>query len=504
MMDVDFFLNSIGMLASWHLVLVVVAGLLFGLIAGVIPGVNSALGIAVILPLTFKMDSFTALMMLTAVYAGGLTGGGILAILLNTPGTPAAVATTFDGYPLAQKGKVNEAMGIQVTSSIFGGIFSFAVVLLLIQPMSRFALMFGPSEMMMLVVLVFVVISTLNGEEFLRSLFAGALGLMFSTIGTSNITSAERGTFGLDVLADGVPSLICIVGLFAIPELIDLSQRKSAIKEMYSMQKGRSGLLNLWHGVRMTFDYPITLVRSAVIGTMVGLLPAAGSAMASLLSYASAKNGAKPDQKYGEGEPEGLVAAEVANNASEGGALACLLCLGIPGSGSTAVLMGGFFLHGLTPGPSLMQNSADLVYALLYGCLFQMFLLGFLALGVAFCAAKVIRLPNRILVPMLIGIIALSAFSYRNLFFDVVLLFACGILGWMLKRYKFSPVNFMIGALLGTPVEDELYRSMLLFGSDMTAIFFRPLTGTLTAITLVFCGLQAHKLIKRYREGAGC
>ena len=491
--DFPLMLSSLDMLCQWQIIVVALFGLVFGLIAGVIPGVNSALGIAVLLPLTFKMEPIVALILLTSVYAGGLTGGGILAILLNTPGAPAAVATTFDGYPMAQKGLVNEALGIQVFSSTIGGIFSFIFVLLLIRPMSQLALMFGPSEMMMLVILVFVVVSTLCGKSFLRSIFAGIFGLLVSTIGVSGITSMERGTMGIDAMLDGIPNLICIVGLFSIPELIELTQKQSVIANTYHMNMSAGGIRKLLTGVKMAMQYKWTMFRSAVLGLVIGLLPAAGSAMASLLSYATAKRNPKGQEVFGEGAPEGLVAAETANNASEGGAMACLLSLGIPGSGSTAVLLGAVFLHGLTPGPNLLQNSPDLVYALLIGDVLGMIPMLFLALCVAFFTAKLIQIPNRILVPVLLVIIAMSAFSYRNMFFDVFLLMSCGILGWILRKLNFSQVNFMIGVLLGRNIEDELWRSILLFGSDVTQFFLRPLTGTITIIIILFVLLHIYK-----------
>ena len=274
--DFPLMLSSLDMLCQWQIIVVALFGLVFGLIAGVIPGVNSALGIAVLLPLTFKMEPIVALILLTSVYAGGLTGGGILAILLNTPGAPAAVATTFDGYPMAQKGLVNEALGIQVFSSTIGGIFSFIFVLLLIRPMSQLALMFGPSEMMMLVILVFVVVSTLCGKSFLRSIFAGIFGLLVSTIGVSGITSMERGTMGIDAMLDGIPNLICIVGLFSIPELIELTQKQSVIANTYHMNMSAGGIRKLLTGVKMAMQYKWTMFRSAVLGLVIGLLPAAG------------------------------------------------------------------------------------------------------------------------------------------------------------------------------------------------------------------------------------
>ncbi|MEZ5909383.1 MAG: tripartite tricarboxylate transporter permease [Hyphomicrobiaceae bacterium] len=484
------------LLADWQIPLVVAAGMLFGLIVGVIPGMTSALGLAIVLPLTFKMDPFPALMLLTSVYTGALTGGGILAILINTPGTPGAVATTFDGYPMARKGLHNEALGIQITASVIGGLIGYLVLLLFIQPMVWLALQFGPSEMLFLTILVLVIVGVLEGKYLSRALFAGLLGLMLATIGTSTATGEARGTFGIDALEDGLPLVLCIIGMFAIPELIQLVSRRS-ISEADLERAHDFGKLAA--GVGTTFAAWRTWLRGSFLGVGIGLLPAAGATLASLLSYAMAKRRARPEQKFGEGEPEGVVAAESANNATEGGAMGILLALGIPGSASTAVILGGFMLHGLVPGARLLRDNGPFVYALVVGNIFQMLVLGFFTLLVAYYVARVVLVPSRALVPILIVVMTLGAFSFRNQVFDVYVLYAFGLLGWLMRRYQFPLVSLMIGLFLGRQLDEEFVRFRTLFVDNPAALLERPISIVFIVLILTTLALQVRRSLRARR-----
>ncbi len=495
--DWNILLQGLGLLVSWKIPLVIFLGMMLGLIIGVIPGMTAALGIAVLLPMTFMMDALTALMLLTSVYTGSLTGGGILAILINTPGTPGAVATTFDGYPMTQKGMQNEALGLQITASIIGGFISYILLLFFIKPMAWVALKFGPSEMLFLTIFVLVVIGSLHGEHFTRSVFAGLFGLLLSTVGTSEATGVVRGTMGIDALEDGFPLILAIIGMFALPEMINLVTRR-AISEK-AIGKGHD-LKKLFKGVRMALRYRFTILRGSLIGVFIGVLPAAGATIASLLSYSFAKRSAKPDQHYGEGEPEGIAAAESANNASEGGSMACLLALGIPGSAATAVILGGFMLHGLVPGPGLFRDNGPLVYGLIAGNILQMCFLGFFALLVAFYVSRVVVVPTHVLLPALIVVIAMGVYSFRNMFFDVTILFVFGIIGYFFKRYKFTLISLMIGLFLGGTIDMEMYRFAALFGDNPIQVLKKPITVGFILLILLTLGLQVRRTLKDRRE----
>ncbi|MEM7774703.1 MAG: tripartite tricarboxylate transporter permease [Pseudomonadota bacterium] len=480
MIDLGQMSAGASLLMNWTMPLVILGGMTLGLVIGVIPGMTAALGLAIVLPLTFQMDALTALILMTSVYTGSLTGGGILAILINTPGTPGAVATTFDGYPMAKAGRANEALGLQIAASVIGGGASYFALLLFIQPMTDFALKFQSAEMLALTVFVLVAVGVLRGRYLLRSLFAGAIGLMLSTIGTSLSTGVPRGTFGFVELEDGLPIVLCVIGLFAIPELIAILPRKAISETSAKFSRGSTELLK---GFALAVRSWKTWLSGSLIGIGIGLLPAAGATLSSILSYTLAMRGAKLGERFGAGEPKGVVAAESANNASEGGAMAILLALGIPGSASTAVILGAFMLHGLVPGTGLFRDNGPLIYGLIIGNLFQMIALGFVALLVAFFVARIVRIPTTILVPFLTILLAVGAYSFRGLMFDVFVVFAFGLIGWFCRRYDFTPLSLMIGLFLGRQLDEEIVRVSVLYGDDPLAMLERPITAVLFAFT---------------------
>lgn len=490
--------EGFAILLSWQILLAIFGGMLLGLVIGVIPGMTAALGLAVILPLTFQMDALAALVLMTSVYTGSLTGGGILAILINTPGTPGAVATTFDGYPMTKKGQHNEALGLQIAASVIGGILSYIALLFFIQPMTAIALEFGPSEMLFLTIFVLVLIAALQGEYPERSIFAGLLGLMMSTIGTSTSSGLERGTYGFNELIDGLPLILCIIGMFAIPEMISIITRQSISES--DIEKSHS-IKRLLAGVSQAVGLRRTWLRGSFIGIFVGLLPAAGATLASLLSYTFAKQNARSEQKFGEGEPEGVVAAESANNASEGGAMAILLALGIPGSAATAVILGAFMLHGLVPGGNLFQTSGPLVYGLILSNILQMVFLGGFAILVAYNVARVVVVPSSLLVPVLIIIVSLGAYSLRNFMFDVFLLYLFGFIGWFFRRYSFALVSFMIGLFLGRQLDEEIIRFSVLFGDTPADILGRPIAVVFILLTIFTILIRIRSIWKDRKSG---
>ena len=496
MFDLALITEGAALLLHWSIPLAIFSGMLLGLVIGVIPGMTAALGLAVILPLTFQLEAVTALILMTSVYTGSLTGGGILAILINTPGTPGAVATTFDGYPMTKAGRHNEALGLQIAASVIGGLASYLALLFFIQPMTWLALQFGPSEMLALTVFVLVIVGVLEGKYLSRSLFAGLLGMLLSTVGTSLETGTTRGTLGFTELEDGLPLILCIIGMFAIPEMIQIVTRP-AISE-WALERAQD-LSRLAEGARMAFRAIGTWLKGALIGIFVGLLPAAGATLASLLSYSTAKRAAGPDQRFGEGEPTGVVAAESANNASEGGAMAILLALGIPGSASTAVILGAFLLHGLVPGGGLMRDNGALVYGLILGNIAQMLVLGGFALLVAYYVVRIVIIPSKLLAPFLLLLLTLGAYSYRDLLFDVVIIYLFGIIGWFFRRYHFTLLSLMIGLFLGRQMDEEIIRFAILFGDRPLEALQRPITSTLCLLIILTLGLQVSRWIRAAR-----
>lgn len=495
MLDVPLISEGFELLFTWQMPVVILGGMMVGLVIGTIPGMTAALGLAVVLPLTFQMDALTALMLMTSVYTGSLTGGGFLAILLNTPGTPGAAATTFDGYPMARMGKQNEALGLQIVASVLGGFISYLALLVFVQPMARLALKFGTPEMLFLTVFVILAIATLQRKSWARTIFAGLLGLLLATIGPSVSTGVERGTFGIGALEDGLPIILCVIGLFAVPELIAISGR-AAISDTRNI--GANDFGKMLSGARTGFAAVGTWLQGSLIGVVVGLLPAAGATIASLLSYSMTARSGGPGPTYGEGNPRGVVAAESANNASEGGAMAVLMSLGVPGSASTAVILSAFLLHGLVPGPRLFIDNGALVYGLIIGNLLQMIVLGFFAVIVAFYAAKIVRVPSQVLLPILVLMLALGAYSLRGYYADVVITFAFGLIGHVFRRHQFSLIALMIGLFLGSQLDANIVRFVILYGDDQLALLERPISLVLMALSL---GMVCWQVMQYRRTG---
>jgi len=496
MIDVGGLSEGLSLLWDWRMPVAAVLGMSLGLIIGLIPGLTAAIGLAIVLPFTFQLDALVALMFLTAIYTGSLTGGGILAILLNTPGTPGAAATTLDGYPMAKRGRANEALGLQITASVFGGAVGYLALMFFIQPMSSIALKFQSAEMLALTVFVLVAVGVLQSKYLFRSLFAGAMGLMIATVGTSLETGVPRGTYGLINLEDGLPIVLCAIGLFAIPEMIDCLSRATISQSSSKITHSPS---QLWGGVSGALSNWPTLCRGSAIGIGIGILPAAGATLASLLSYALAQRLGGSSDSFGHGEPKGVLAAESANNASEGGAMAILLTLGIPGSASTAVIMGGFMLHGLVPGTQLIHDNGALVYGLIIGNLLQMIVMIGIALFIAYYAARIVIVPTSILVPFLSCTLAIGAFGFRDETIDVYIVFLFGIIGWFCRRYHFTPLSLMIGLFLGDLLDQTMIRFSILYSYEPWTIFERPIAITMFAITLLLLMSRFARWILRER-----
>ncbi len=482
--------EGLGLLWHWQIPLLIVAGLAFGLLVGAVPGLTAALGLAIALPFTLTMDQVPALILLTAIYTGSLTGGGITAILMNAPGTPGAVVTAIDGYAMTKAGRYNQALGLQIAASVIGGCAGYVALFFLVQPLSDFAVRFGPAEMLALTLLVIVTVGALDDAHFVRVVYAGILGLLIATIGTSISTGIPRGTMGVRALEDGIPAVLSVIGLFAIPELIALGGRSRIVM---IGETPKTNLATLFSGVREALRFRGTLAQGSVIGVLIGILPAAGATMASLLSYATARRRANPEEAFGHGAPRGVVAAETANNATEAGAMAILLAIGIPGGAATAVILGGFILHGLVPGPRLFVDNGPEIYALIFGNIVQMFVVGVLAIGFASIVAHVVKVPSAILVPVLLVTIGCGAFSLRGQVVDIAVIYGFGLLGHFFRQYKFAATSLMIGLFLGGRLDAEIVRFKILYGDNLWAAASRPITAVLLCAAAVILAVGYFK-----------
>lgn len=463
-------INSVAQLMDIGILLYMIAGLAFGVICGAIPGLNAGIGIALMLPVTYGLDPLTSLVFLTSIYTGGVFGGAITAILINAPGSPSAVATTLDGHPMALKGMGNEALGLSIGASALGGLLGMIFLVIIIRPLAGFALQFGPAETFLLVIFALTSIASLSEHSFLKGLIAGAFGLLLGTIGFT-ASGAMRFTFNSVYLIDGMPIIPALIGFLALSEL--LLRLESPLTQL--PEAGRLDLRRILAGVAMVPRRAFSLLRSSVIGIFIGAIPGVGATVGSLVSYETARRSSRHPETFGKGEPDGVIAAEAANNASEGGAMATMLALGIPGGAATAILIGALTIQGIVPGPRLIYEHADVVYGLLAAEILEQILLLGVGIAVAALFLRLIYLPFSIIVPAVVVMSYVGAFSVRNAGFDAMLLIVCGVIGWLMKREGYPVVAVVIGVMLGATADAELIRMGQLYGDDWSVLWSNPI-----------------------------
>lgn len=474
--------------ASWQPWLVVVPGLLIGLAVHAIPGLTTSMALAICLPLIPYMDFLQALVFMTAMYAGALFGVAIPAILLNVPGSAAAVGTTFDGFPMAQAGRHNEALGLALASSCFGQAVAYILLLCLVEPIASFALRLGPPEMLVVSLWGLTLIARLRGSSLARGLLAGIFGLLLGTVGMS-ARGIARGTMGIDLLLDGVPVVPAIVGLFAAAELFNLVGRNYIVAEA---KHRRVDARRILAGMRDTFRHPGTLLRGALLGTGIGILPG-GHAIANLLSYTEARRTAKDPERFGTGDPRGIVAAESANASSEGGSMATLLALGLPTGGATAVMLVAFDMHNITGGPTFMRQHTDIVYAVILSSLAQVAILAVVGIGFTFVAGWVVKLRLRILVPTVLATAVIGSFTLAQNITGPITLAIFAVLGWLMQRFDYPVAAAVVGLLLGRLTEGALLRTYQMSGGHIGFLLTRPIA--LTLLVLLILSLAAPRFM---------
>jgi putative tricarboxylic transport membrane protein len=430
---------------------------------------------AVFLPFTLYIDFTSAILFLTAIFTGGGFGAAVPAILVNVPGTPSAVATTFDGYPMARSGKHNEALGLALAASTFGVAISYIVLLLLIEPISKFVLRLGPPELFFIAVWGLFLIAALTRGAFLKGVISGLVGLLIGTVGMT-ATGAVRGTMGSMYLLDGFPATPVVIGLFAASELFLL------VKSEYIIA-----------------DEKLRKVHLGEI--MQGVVPGIGSAIGNLVSYAFQRSRDPEKESYGKGNPRGVLAAESANSSSEGGSMVTLLALGLPGGGNTAVMLGAFAMHNVVPGPRFMADHKDVVYSIVLGNFAQAILLVLIGLPFLRMTISVIKVPLRMLLPVILILTTLGAYALVGNMMGPITLAGAAIFGAILKRYGYSIVAMVIGVLLGSMMEGELLRSWQMGGRDLMILFERPISLTLFLATIAttFWALGSKPLIRAIR-----
>ena len=474
----------------------VIIGVIAGIVVGAMPGLSATMAISVLVPFTFGLEPLVALGLMAGIYNGAMYGGAIPAVLLRIPGTPAAVATTFDGYPMAQKGEGGFALQVAVVSSALGGIASALALMLLAPPLSKVTLLFGPSEVFWVAVFGLASIIFLLGGNPVKGLMSACFGVFVSVIGSDPIFGSDRFTFGQLEMLDGINIVILLVGLYALPPVIDLLE--SPLKTD-GVKSSNLGTESIWKALPRMKGFGLTWLRGSLIGIWIGILPGAGGSMAAFMSYNEAKRASRNPDNWGEGEPEGVAAAEVANNADTASALIPALTLGIPGTAVAAVMLGGLLVHGLQPGPMLFRDNPDIVFGFMWQFLFGAILLVLLGGSLATNSfARLLNLPRPLLGSVIIVLMLIGVYSIHGRMFDVYLMLGFGAIGWVMDRLKFPLPPVVLGLILGSFAEENL-RLALRIGRGDPAILFQN-TTSLVLVALTVAVVIGPMLKKRYYD----
>ena len=475
--------DHIGAIFSISNLLVLVIATTGGLILGALPGLSPTMAVALLIPFTFQMDAATGLVLLGAVYTATVAGGAISGILVNIPGAPANIATVLDGHPMAKKGKATQALHFCFISSFVGGITGVLVLIFFTPPLAKLALKFGPSEMFWMAIVGVTVIGTLGSKSVVKGLFSGVLGLWISTIGISPIFGESRFVF-TDHLTGGVHIVVALIGLFAVPQIYQLL--------VTSRQTSSGGLFTtedtpLWSSIKYNLSRVKALAIGTISGVVVGIIPGAGGQIAGLVAYDQVRKFSPDASKFGHGEPDGVIAAESANNAMVGPSLVPLLTLGIPGSPTAAVLLGGLLINGLFPGPDLFTVHAAVTWTFIGSLLLAQIFMLVIGLGLSRSSSNwVMRVPSQYMAAAVTILAVFGTYSIQNSYSDVVLMLVLGSLMYVLNKYGFSAAPIVLGIILGPIAEDNFSMGKMIADvSDGPLVYF--MTGSINLVLIVVC-----------------
>ena len=476
-MNIDAIVTGIDLIFTPTSLMLIFLSVMIGVVIGALPGLSSTMAVALLLPFTLGLDPVVAISMMAALYCAGTFGGSITAILINAPGAPPAVATALDGYPMAQRGEAGRALGVAAVSSVSGGIMSLIIFIIAAPLLAAVALQFRPQEYFALTLFGLSMLAAISGKSAPRNLVSGLMGVMVSTVGIHLVTGIERYTWGTTWLYDGIDFVPVLIGVFAISELL-----KQAVKPETTMERIKNVAIKLPSFGDLN-KIKWTILRSTGIGTFIGILPAEGTTVAAIMGYNEAKRWSKNPEEFGKGCIEGVAGPEAANNSGASGAMVPTLALGIPGSGTTAVLLAALIMHGFRPGPFLMRETPEILYAIFLAMLLAN--VGFLVIGLA--GARIFSLitliPRTFLWPSVFCFAVVGSYAYNQQMFDVWVMLIAGLLGFLAMRHGFGPAPFVMGLVLGDLLEKNWSQAMIIFDSNWVLFFHSPIANLFFALT---------------------
>ena len=482
-------------LADPMLLFLILLATLGGILVGALPGLNATNGVALLLPFTITMEPIAAIAVLTSIYCAATFAGAVTAILINTPGTSASATTCLDGYPLAQRGEAGRALGMAAVSSTIGGIISVLCLMAAAPLLAGAAYKFAPPEYFALTVFGLSMLASIGEESSIKSIMSGAFGVLLATVGIDLLTTVERFTFGMNELTEGIGFVPVMIGVFGIAELLAQAGQLGIVRERITLRAIQ---------LPSKADYKKTwkvILRSSGIGTFIGILPAEGATIASMIGYNEAKRWSETPEEFGKGSIEGIAGSEAANNSATGGAMVPTLALGIPGSPTAAVILAGLMVHGLRPGPTMFTEQSTFVFAIFWSMLLVNVLFFFIGLYGARIFARATLIPLTILWPMVFLFSIVGAYALDQSMIDVWIALIFGVIGYLMRRYGFSVVSLAIGLILGGMLEKRLGQSMVMLDEQWWLIATRPLSLFFLVLTvLALAGPALLKKIKKFKS----
>jgi len=474
------FLDYLANVFTFGNILILVLGTIGGLLMGAAPGLSPTMAVALLIPFTFKMSPDQGLIMLGAVYTATVAGGAISAILLKIPGAPANIATVMDGYPMAKNGKSKEALHYCFISSFIGGLVGIIILIFFTPILANFALKFGPSHMFWIAIFGVTVIATLDSNSIIKGLFSGAIGLWLATIGYDSVLGVERFVFN-PIFSGGINIIAALVGLFAIPQVLLMIEKKQLASDQFQMEKK-----SLIDSIVYTLSRIKALIVGSVSGVIIGLIPGAGGQIAGLVSYDQIKKISKNKENFGKGEPDGIIAAESANNAMVGPSLVPLLTLGVPGSPTAAVLLGGLLIHGMFPGANLFTIYAETTWTFINSLLVAQFLMLIFGLYISGLAKYVIRTPSNYMAAAITILAIFGTYSVQHNFADVIVMLFLGVSMFFLSKFGFTAAPMVLGLILG-PIAETNFSQAKIIADTQEGIINYLTTGYLNLTIISLC-----------------
>lgn len=478
--------------------LLMVIGVAVGILFGALPGLTAVMAVALFLPVTYGMAPAVGLSLLISLYVGATSGGLISAILLKIPGTPASVATCFDGHPMQDRGEGAKALGVGIVFSFLGTMASLLALVFIAPPLARLALRFGPMEYFGIAIFSLMLIVSLSTDSMAKGIFAGLVGFVFATVGIAPVDATLRYTFGNAQLISGFNTLTVLIGLFAISEVIKTAEnvKKEKAAHIGSLKKIKGFGFSFKEMIGQKWNFLV----SALIGIGIGILPGIGGGTSNLVAYMVAKKTSKYPEKFGTGIIDGIVAPETANNASIGGALIPLMTLGIPGDGVTAILLGGFMVHGIAPGPMLFINNGPLVYTIFAALFVSTILMLILEFAGIRIFVKLLSIPKHILLPIIFVLCVVGAFGLSSRVFDVWSILLFGVVGYFFVKFKVPQAPFIIGFILGPMAETNFRRGLMLSNNGFLGFFESPLAAVFMAGTVIVMGFTIYGEMRKKKS----